>query len=162
MGDIIDHRRRKSVAEVVAACASAVGFVPQRSPGEIQTVVQSAGLALEDIDPHFWRHVRLDWLDGSQDDEPFWSDGANEEYRFLAAYRGLLVRCLACTQPARPSNPFCSLGCAELWGRAKRACFAAPPLAMPEEEYDTLIALIGGAQPDADAVERLRRFLDGG
>ena len=161
MSGVDDHRRRKSLAELIDGCTAATGSAPARSPRELQTLVQAAGLAPEDVGADFWRALRADWLNGDQDATPFRHGGANEEYRFLAAHRGLLAACLGCGRPAAARSPFCSGDCAALWARAKRAYFSQPPLALSPLACDALLAVIGGDQPLPEAQRALQLALDG-
>jgi hypothetical protein len=161
MSGLDDHRRRKSLAELIDGCTAATGSAPARSSQELQTLVQAAGLAPEDIGADFWRDVRADWLSGDQETSPFRHSGANEEYRFLAAHRGLLAVCLGCGCPAAAHSPFCSSDCARLWTRAKRVYFSQPPLALSPLACDALLALIGGEQPEPAGQRALQIALDG-
>jgi hypothetical protein len=161
MSDLYDHRRKRTMDELALACASICGVQPRRSPRELLTLVQAAGLAPEDIAASFWRNVRRDWLRGEQDDEPFEIAAANAEYRFLAELRGLLGHCLACGRPARALSPFCDRECGALWARAKRGYFSGPPLNMPAAAVEALLAVIVGEEASAPGARSLRRYLDG-
>lgn len=161
MSGLEDHRQRRTLGELADACAAVTGNAPSRSLRELQTLVQAAGLAPEDIGGSFWQGVRADWLTGGQDAEPFDAGGANDEYRFLAEHRGLLAVCLACGRPAVARSPFCGGECATLWARAKRPYFSEPPLALPPLACDALLALIGGVPPAPEAERQLRLALDG-
>lgn len=161
MSDLYDHRRKKTMHELALACAAVSGVQPRRSPRELLTLVQAAGLAPEDVAASFWRNVRRDWLSGEQDDAPFDADSANAEYRFLAEVRGLIGRCLACGGPARAGSPFCGHDCAALWARAKRGYYSGPPLNMPAAAADALLARLAGDTPSRDDERSLRRYLDG-
>jgi hypothetical protein len=161
MSGLDDHRRRKSLMELIDGCIAAIGSAPARSPRELQTLVQAAGLAAEDVGADFWRELRADWLNGDQDATPFRHGGANEEYRFLAAHRGLLAACLGCGRPAAARSPFCGSDCATLWARTKRVYFSQPPLSLSPLACDALLAWIGGEQPPPAAQRALQLALDG-
>src|SRR5581483_3581979 len=150
MSDLYDHRRKRSLQELAAACAAETGAPPNRSAQELLTLVQAAGLAPEDIAPSFWRQVRTDWLHGEQDDSPFSAESANEEYRFLAGHRGLLGRCLACGRTTRAGSAFCGRDCGALWARAKRGYFSGPPLQMPSAATAALLAQLVGTASTAE------------